>query len=113
MGDLKLIRVAAQSDLSAIILLKLKMFQEVGMEEILRADFIQEVERTYKERTKNCIKKKRRDILLLNTIRRLLHVQVHLLKKTSHTVFIKKINMDLLVMYMWSSHLDNKDMPGS
>lgn len=42
-------RAATLSDISAITLLKLKMFKEVGMEHVLRDDFIQEVERTYIE----------------------------------------------------------------
>jgi GNAT superfamily N-acetyltransferase len=41
-------RNATLLDIPAITLLKLKMFQEVGMEHKLRADFIQEVENTYK-----------------------------------------------------------------
>jgi GNAT superfamily N-acetyltransferase len=45
----KLVRVATLLDIPEITLLKLKMFKEVGMEHILREDFIQEVENTYNE----------------------------------------------------------------
>jgi predicted GNAT family N-acyltransferase len=44
-----MIRAATLLDISAITLLKLKMFKEVRMEHILRDDFIQEVEKTYEE----------------------------------------------------------------
>ncbi|TDQ41457.1 GNAT family N-acetyltransferase [Aureibacillus halotolerans] len=44
-----MIRVATLSDLSAITVLKLKMFKEVGKEHMLRDDFLQVVENTYKE----------------------------------------------------------------
>lgn len=44
-----MIKVAEIDDIPAITLLKLKMFKEVKMEHILRSDFIQEVEKTYKE----------------------------------------------------------------
>lgn len=49
MGENNLIRVATLLDIPVITLLKLKMFKEVGMENILREDFIQEVQDTYKE----------------------------------------------------------------
>ncbi|MGG3624659.1 GNAT family N-acetyltransferase [Bacillus gobiensis] len=42
-------RDATLLDISAITLLKLRMFKEVGMEHILREDFIKVVENTYKE----------------------------------------------------------------
>jgi hypothetical protein len=44
-----MIREATLSDISALTLIKLKMFKEVGMEHILREDFIQVVENTYKD----------------------------------------------------------------
>ncbi len=44
-----LIRAATLLDISAITLLKQKMFKEVGMVHLLRSDFIQVVEKTYKE----------------------------------------------------------------
>ncbi|WP_416150023.1 GNAT family N-acetyltransferase [Salipaludibacillus sp. HK11] len=42
-------RAATLIDIPAITLLKLKMFEGVGMENNLREDFIQEVENTYKD----------------------------------------------------------------
>ncbi|MEJ9212232.1 hypothetical protein [Bacillus smithii] len=44
-----MIKAAAIDAIPAITLLKLKMFREVRMEHILLDDFIQEVEKTYKE----------------------------------------------------------------
>ena len=42
-------RASTVLDISAITLLKLKMFQEVGMENLLKVDFISAVEKTYIE----------------------------------------------------------------
>ncbi|KKI91824.1 GNAT family N-acetyltransferase [Bacillus sp. SA1-12] len=44
-----MIRTATILDIPAITLLKQKMFKEVGMEHLLRDDFVQVVEETYKE----------------------------------------------------------------
>jgi hypothetical protein len=44
-----MIRAATILDIPSITLLKLKMFQEVEMAHILRVDFIQKVEKSYKE----------------------------------------------------------------
>ncbi|WP_157800853.1 GNAT family N-acetyltransferase [Bacillus solitudinis] len=44
-----MIRSATILDIPAITLLKQKMFKEVGMEHLLRVDFIQVVEKTYTE----------------------------------------------------------------
>lgn len=44
-----MIRAATLLEISTITLLKYKMFKEVGMEHLLRSDFIQVVETTYKE----------------------------------------------------------------
>jgi ribosomal protein S18 acetylase RimI-like enzyme len=44
-----MVRAATLFDLPSITLLKQKMIKEVGMEHILKDDFIKEVEKTYKE----------------------------------------------------------------
>ncbi len=44
-----MIREAKKGDISEIALLKLKMFQDVEMEHILRDDFVDKVEKTYLE----------------------------------------------------------------
>ncbi|WP_368657062.1 GNAT family N-acetyltransferase [Metabacillus halosaccharovorans] len=44
-----MIRTATLLDIAAITLLKQKMFKEVGMEHLLREDFVNAVEKTYKK----------------------------------------------------------------
>jgi ribosomal protein S18 acetylase RimI-like enzyme len=49
MEERYLIRAGTLLDIAAITLLKQKMFKEVGMEHLLRDDFVKVVEKTYKE----------------------------------------------------------------
>ncbi|MFV2050719.1 GNAT family N-acetyltransferase [Metabacillus litoralis] len=44
-----MIRAATFTDIPSITLLKQKMFKEVGMEDLLKANFVQVVEKTYKD----------------------------------------------------------------
>lgn len=44
-----MIRTATFTDISSITHLKQKMFKEVGMEDLLRDDFVQVVDKTYEE----------------------------------------------------------------